>query len=220
MLAAVDEVLAETGAGDTPRLLALNKVDLLDEERRRELSFRFPQAVQVSATRGRGLDDAARGGRGALPAPRCSRWSCWCPIDEGGTPLGAARAGGRARAQDTAEGVRVGRACRPSAAPRFERFSDERPPSAILAPQRSRRSRAGTARRGANCSLSRFACAISPRSSPASVRAGPRPSRRRARPRARLGAHGVSSRPSSRIALLLPSRPPSPRPRRRAPSAG
>src|SRR3954467_9008086 len=35
MLAAVDEVLAEVGAADQPRLLALNKVDLLDEERRR-----------------------------------------------------------------------------------------------------------------------------------------------------------------------------------------
>jgi GTP-binding protein HflX len=55
MLAAVDDVLAETGAGERPRLLALNKVDLLDDTRRRELSFRFPQAVQVSATDGRGL---------------------------------------------------------------------------------------------------------------------------------------------------------------------
>src|SRR5881398_2520853 len=40
MLSAVDDVLAEIGAGDRPRLLALNKVDLLDEDRRRELSFR------------------------------------------------------------------------------------------------------------------------------------------------------------------------------------
>src|SRR3954453_23589957 len=38
MMAAVDEVLDEIGAGDTPRLLALNKVDLLDEERKRVLS--------------------------------------------------------------------------------------------------------------------------------------------------------------------------------------
>ena len=33
MMAAVDEVLDEIGAGDTPRLLALNKVDLLEEQR-------------------------------------------------------------------------------------------------------------------------------------------------------------------------------------------
>src|SRR5918995_1248311 len=57
MLTAVDGVLAETGAGERPRLLALNKVDLLDEERRRELSFRFPQAVQVSASTADGLDE-------------------------------------------------------------------------------------------------------------------------------------------------------------------
>src|SRR5438477_567494 len=40
MIDAVEEVLAEIGAGDKPRLLALNKVDLVDEERRRELTFR------------------------------------------------------------------------------------------------------------------------------------------------------------------------------------
>ncbi len=62
MLDAVDAVLAETGAGDTPRLLALNKVDLIEgdrsgADRRRELSFRFPRAVQVSGSTGEGLDD-------------------------------------------------------------------------------------------------------------------------------------------------------------------
>ena len=67
MLSAVDDVLAEIGAGERPRLLALNKVDLLDAERRRELSFRFPRAVQVSAVDGRGPRGAARGDRGALP---------------------------------------------------------------------------------------------------------------------------------------------------------
>src|SRR5919109_417354 len=35
MMAAVDDVLDEIGAGDTPRLLALNKIDLVDAERRR-----------------------------------------------------------------------------------------------------------------------------------------------------------------------------------------
>ena len=54
MLAAVDDVLEEIGAGERPRLLALNKIDLLDAERRRELSFRFPEAVQVSGDDRRG----------------------------------------------------------------------------------------------------------------------------------------------------------------------
>src|SRR2546430_17698868 len=53
----VEDVLEEIGGGDRPRVLALNKVGLLDAERRRELSFRPPQAVQVSAATGEGLDD-------------------------------------------------------------------------------------------------------------------------------------------------------------------
>src|SRR5438105_3451900 len=57
MIAAVDEVLSEIGADDRPRLPVLNKVDLLDDERRRELSFRHGDAVQVSAITGEGLDD-------------------------------------------------------------------------------------------------------------------------------------------------------------------
>src|SRR5918911_1333455 len=57
MVAAVDEVLAEIGAAERPMVLALNKVDLLDEDRRRELSFRHPRAVQVSAATGEGLNE-------------------------------------------------------------------------------------------------------------------------------------------------------------------
>src|SRR5919199_268856 len=56
MLSAVEDVLAETGAAERPRLLVLNKVDLLDEDRRRELGFRHPRAVQVSAVTGEGLE--------------------------------------------------------------------------------------------------------------------------------------------------------------------
>src|SRR3954471_9283794 len=49
MLAAVEEVLDEVGAAERPRLLVLNKADLLDDERGRELSFRHRGALQVSA---------------------------------------------------------------------------------------------------------------------------------------------------------------------------
>ena len=42
MLAAVDDALIEIGAAERPRLLALNKVDLLGDDRRRELGFRHP----------------------------------------------------------------------------------------------------------------------------------------------------------------------------------
>jgi GTP-binding protein HflX len=54
---AVDEVLEEIGAGDKPRLVVLNKIDLLDGDERHELMLRHPDAVTVSALTGEGLDD-------------------------------------------------------------------------------------------------------------------------------------------------------------------
>ncbi|HEX6752426.1 MAG TPA: GTPase HflX [Solirubrobacterales bacterium] len=54
---AVDEVLEEIGAGESPRLLVLNKADLLDAENREEALLRHPDAVVVSALDGEGLDD-------------------------------------------------------------------------------------------------------------------------------------------------------------------
>jgi GTPase len=57
MLAAVDSVLGEIGAGELPLELVLNKVDAIDPLRRRRLSNRFPDALQVSARTGEGLDE-------------------------------------------------------------------------------------------------------------------------------------------------------------------
>jgi GTP-binding protein HflX len=54
---AADAVLDEIGAGDAPRLLVMNKVDLLDEEGRGELRLRHPEAVLVSAETGEGLEE-------------------------------------------------------------------------------------------------------------------------------------------------------------------
>ena len=53
---AVDEVLEEIGAGEKPRLLVLNKADLLSEEERREVALTHPEAVLVSALEGEGLE--------------------------------------------------------------------------------------------------------------------------------------------------------------------
>jgi GTP-binding protein HflX len=55
-MAAADEVLSEIGAGDKPRLLVLNKIDLLDDEARAEARIDHPDAVQVSAVTGEGLE--------------------------------------------------------------------------------------------------------------------------------------------------------------------
>jgi GTPase len=53
---AVDEVLEEIGAGEKPRLLVLNKADLLGEDERDEVRIAHPDATLVSATGGEGLD--------------------------------------------------------------------------------------------------------------------------------------------------------------------
>ena len=54
---AVDEVLEEIGAGEKPRLLVLNKADLLGEDERHEVGLSHPDAVLVSALAGEGLDE-------------------------------------------------------------------------------------------------------------------------------------------------------------------
>jgi GTP-binding protein HflX len=54
--AAVESVLEEIGAGELPRLLVLNKIDLCDEVTRRRLRNRHPGAVQVSAETGEGIE--------------------------------------------------------------------------------------------------------------------------------------------------------------------
>jgi GTPase len=60
MLEAVDRVLGEIGAADLPLELVLNKIDAADSLRRRRLANRFPDAVQVSARSGEGLDELRR----------------------------------------------------------------------------------------------------------------------------------------------------------------
>ncbi|HVV91021.1 MAG TPA: GTPase HflX [Solirubrobacterales bacterium] len=54
---AVDEVLEEIGAGEKPRLLVLNKADLLSEDERHEAVLAHPDAVLVSALAGEGLEE-------------------------------------------------------------------------------------------------------------------------------------------------------------------
>jgi GTP-binding protein HflX len=121
MLAAVDEVLAEIGAGDRPRLLALNKVDLLDEEARRALSFRYPRAVQVSAATGEGLEEVAD----AIEARFLSSlrpMDLLVPYGEGGLMSELHDLAGEMDREDTAEGVRVRARVPAGVAARFERF--------------------------------------------------------------------------------------------------
>jgi GTPase len=57
MVAAVDEVLGEIGAGELPVELVLNKIDAADQLTRRRLTNRFPGALQISAVTGEGLEE-------------------------------------------------------------------------------------------------------------------------------------------------------------------
>ena len=65
-IAAVESVLSEIDADSVPRVMALNKVDLLDQEQRAELQRLFPRAVQVSAFESIGLEDLIEAWRSEL----------------------------------------------------------------------------------------------------------------------------------------------------------
>ncbi len=122
MIAAVEDVLSEVGAGERPRLLALNKVDLLDADRRRELGFRFPRAIQVSGETGEGLDDLNE----AIEARFLNSLQAMdllVPYEDGASLSELHRLAGELEREDTADGVRVRARVPAAAAPRFERFS-------------------------------------------------------------------------------------------------
>jgi GTP-binding protein HflX len=121
MIDAVEEVLTEIGADDRPRLLALNKVDLLDAERRRELSFRHRGGVQVSAATGEGLDEL----RAAIESRFLSTlrsMELLVPYGEGGSLSQLHEVAGDVERSDTEAGVRVRARVPAGLAPRFERF--------------------------------------------------------------------------------------------------
>jgi GTPase len=122
MLVAVEEVLAEIGAADRPRLLALNKVDLLDEERLRELSFRFPRAVQVSAESREGLERLREAIEGRFLAS-LRPMELLLPYGEGRSLSQLHELAGALEREETAAGVRVRARVPAAAALRFERFA-------------------------------------------------------------------------------------------------
>jgi GTP-binding protein HflX len=106
MTRAVDDVLEAIGTGDQPRLLVLNKADAIDDERRRELAFRHPEAVLVSALAGEGLD--ALGERIAAEFERTLRdVELLVPFSEGGTLSELHDLAGDLEREDTDAGVRI-----------------------------------------------------------------------------------------------------------------
>jgi GTPase len=122
MVRAVEDVLEEIGAGAVPRLLALNKADLLDDERRRELGFRHRDGVLVSALTGEGLDTL--GDRVQTSFRRALRpVELLVPYDEGGRLAELHELADGLERRETAEGVRVTARLPAAVAERYERFA-------------------------------------------------------------------------------------------------
>jgi GTPase len=81
-IAAVDAVLREIGARNLPVELVLNKVDAIDPLRRRRLGNQFPDALQISARTGEGLDEL-RGRVGERFAERFRSVRLLVPYEQG-----------------------------------------------------------------------------------------------------------------------------------------
>jgi GTP-binding protein HflX len=82
-IAAVDAVLHEIGADDLPSELVVNKIDAVDSLHRRRLANRYPDALQVSALTGEGLD-ALRARIADRFAERFEAVRLLLPYEEGG----------------------------------------------------------------------------------------------------------------------------------------
>jgi GTPase len=119
---AVEETLEEIGAGEQPRLLVLNKADLLAEDERQELRHAYPRATLVSAATGEGLD-ALSGRIEAELAHTLRPLELLVPYSDGGSLAELHELAGEVTREDTAEGVRVHALVPARLAERFERFA-------------------------------------------------------------------------------------------------
>jgi GTPase len=121
MMRAVDEVLEEIGAGERPRLLVLNKADAMDDERRRELSFRHPDGILVSALTGEGLTELGERILAEFDKTLVDV-DLLVPFAEGNVLSELHAIAGELEREDTAEGVRVRTRLPRPIAPRFDRW--------------------------------------------------------------------------------------------------
>jgi GTP-binding protein HflX len=122
MQRSVEQTLEEIGAGDRPRLLVLNKVDLVDSEARDDLRFRRPEAVLVSGETGAGLDELRARIDGELQKA-LRPVELLVPYAEGGCLSELHRLAGDLIRSDTPDGVRVRALVPARLADRFARFA-------------------------------------------------------------------------------------------------
>jgi GTP-binding protein HflX len=84
----------------------LNKADILDDERRRELSFRHPDAALGSAVTGEGLEDLRERVEAEFEKT-LSDDDLLVPFSQGGLLNELHQLSGEMEREDTAEGVRI-----------------------------------------------------------------------------------------------------------------
>jgi GTP-binding protein HflX len=127
MTRAVEDVLEEIGAGERPRLLVLNKADLLGELERARAVNGHRNALLVSAATGEGLDEL-QARIDETFTRSLSAVELLVPYADGARLAELHELAGELDREDTPEGVRV-RALLPAAsAARFARFATSPPP--------------------------------------------------------------------------------------------
>jgi GTPase len=105
-IAAVDTVLEEIGAGSKPRLLAYNKIDLLDDDERRDLLIGNPEPIPISAQSGEGMEELRDRIQAAFEE-RLEPVELLVPYGAGGRLSELHRIAGDLEREDRAEGVMV-----------------------------------------------------------------------------------------------------------------
>jgi len=119
---AVEQTLEEIGAGERPRLLVLNKIDLLDEQARDDLRVRYPDAMLVSGVTGEGLEALGARFEAELAHMLCPV-ELLVPYADGGSLAELHELAGDLTRKDTPEGVRVKALVPKRTAERFARFA-------------------------------------------------------------------------------------------------
>jgi GTPase len=122
MKRSVEQTLDEIDAGERPRLLVLNKVDLLDQAERDELRLSHPDAVLVSGVSGEGLRELGERIEQEL-LHTLSPIELLVPYADGGSLAELHELAGDVSRQDTPEGVRVRALVPARVAERFARFA-------------------------------------------------------------------------------------------------
>ena len=122
MTAAVEDVLVEIGADEAPRVLVLNKADVVDPERIEQLSRRHPDAVIVSSVTGEGLERLGQRIEDEF-ARTLHEVELLLPYDEGGRLAELHDLAGDLEREDTPDGVRVTARLPAAIVGRYDRFA-------------------------------------------------------------------------------------------------